>query len=359
MRDLQSCLCVAVFLALLPALKAQSSATPVNSAEPKPWPVRAAIVTTFEAGEDTGDKPGEFQFWVEREHLDQKLDFPGGVHPIRTNAAHTVLGIVSGTTLVNATASLMALGLDPRFDLTHAYWLINGIAGVDPNDASIGSAAWANYVVSDVAREIDSREIPADWPYGIFPVGAKRPNPNAHTANDWSRSNLYSLNGKLTNWAYSLTKNLSLPDTPEIAAFRSHWTGYPNARRPPFVLKGDVLASDYYWHGRIMTRYANDWVKLYTEGRGNFVMTAMEDSGFTEALERLDKMHRVDFRRVMVLRTASNYCMQQPGHSAVESVSAPYIGELPALESAWLVGSTVLHQILTDWPVYAGHVPGD
>jgi purine nucleoside permease len=44
----------------------------------------------------------------------------------------------------------MALGTDPRFDLTHAYWLLNGIAGVDPTRASIGSPAWASFVVNDV-----------------------------------------------------------------------------------------------------------------------------------------------------------------------------------------------------------------
>src|SRR5580698_8979735 len=114
----------------------------IAQAQDKPWPIRAVIVTTFEIGNDTGDSPGEFQFWVEREHLDQTIDFPGGTHPLRTNADHTVLGMVSGTTLVNATASMMALGLDPRFDLSHAYFLINGIAGVDPHSASIGSAAW-------------------------------------------------------------------------------------------------------------------------------------------------------------------------------------------------------------------------
>jgi purine nucleoside permease len=84
----------------------------------------------------------------------------------------------------------------------------------------------------------------------------------------------------------------------------------------------------------------------------------MEDSGFTEALTRLDKMHRVDFARVMVLRTGSNECMPQPGETPVQSISKPYIGSLPALESAWLVGSTVLHQILANWPQYADHIPG-
>jgi hypothetical protein len=36
------------------------------------------VVTMFERGEDTGDTPGEFQLWVEREHLDQILPLPPG-----------------------------------------------------------------------------------------------------------------------------------------------------------------------------------------------------------------------------------------------------------------------------------------
>jgi len=74
----------------------------------------------------------------------------------------------------------MALGVDPRFDLSKAYWLVAGIAGVDPEDASIGSAAWAEYLVDgDLAHEIDAREIPADWPTGYFPRDSKRPyDPN-------------------------------------------------------------------------------------------------------------------------------------------------------------------------------------
>ena len=332
----------------------------------KPWPIRAVIVTTFEVGNDTGDVPGEFQLWVEREHLTQALDFPGGAggpnntaRPLRTNPEHTILGIVSGTTLVNATASMMALGLDPRFDLTHAYILINGIAGVDPQIASIGSAAWANFVVNDVAREIDPREAPADWPYGIFPSGALRPDPNALPNTNWTRSNLYTLNPKLTAWAFAQTKDLNLGDDPIVAAFRSGFTNYPNARRPPFVLIGATFASDYYWHGKIMTQYARDWVRLYTGDNGVFATTEMEDAGFMNAVERLNAMHRVDTHRVLVLRTASNYSEERPGHTAVESVTAPYIGSRLALESAYLCGSTVLHSLLAHWDTTSAHIPGN
>jgi purine nucleoside permease len=332
----------------------------------KPWPIRAVIVTTFETGNDTGDAPGEFQFWVEREHLDQTIDFPGGpvgpdgkAHPLRTNKDHTILGMVSGTTLVNATASMMALGLDPRFDLTHAYILINGIAGVDPHIASIGSAAWARYVIGDVAREIDPREAPKDWPYGIFPTSAKQPNPPTLNDPAWHRSNLFTLNPTLVQWAYDRTRSLKLPDDPAVAAFRAEYTNMPNAKRPPFVLIGDTFASDYYWHGTIMTTFAEDWVKLWTRGQGVFATTEMEDSGFLNAVDRLDNMHRVDRNRVLVLRTGSNYSMERPGHDAVESVSAPYIGKTLALESAYLVGSTVLHNLVNNWSTTRDHIPGD
>lgn len=344
--------------------------TPISHAQTPqhPWPIRAIIVTTFEIDHDTGDIPGEFQFWVEREHLTEALPFPGGpidtldpsgTHPIRTNPDHTILGIVSGTTLVNATASLMALGLDPRFDLTHAYILINGIAGVDPRVASIGSAAWANFVINDAAREIDPRDAPSDWPYGIFPSGATRPNPSTLPTTPWARSNLYTLNPKLATWAYNQTKDLNLGDDPKVATFRASFTNDPAARRPPFVLIGATFASDYFWHGKIMTQYARDWVRLYTAGKGTFTTTEMEDAGFMNAIERLGNMHRVDPNRVLILRTASNYSEERPGHAAAESITAPFIGTRLALESAYLCGSTVLHKILADWPTTYAHIPGN
>lgn len=357
LRILSVSLFAALAALLAPALRAQSAE--------KPWPIRAVVIATFEVGKDTGDVPGEFQFWVEREHLDEVVDFPGGAHlpegqhALRTNKDHTVLGMLSGTTLVNATASMMALGLDPRFDLSHAYILINGIAGVDPKWGSIGSAAWSRYVIGDVVREIDPREMPKDWPYGWFPTGATRPNPPSTDAPTWHRSNLYPLNAKLAEWAYAQTKDLNLGDDDKVKAFRAGYVGFPNAQKPPFVGLGESFASDYYWHGAIMNGFAEDWVRLWTNGKGTFAMTEMEDSGFMGAVERLAPMHRVDPARVMVLRTGSNFDMPRPGHEPVESLTAPYIGGKLALESAWLCGSTVLHKLLADWPKYYEHVPGN
>ena len=343
---------ISVALALLLSVSAFA-----QTAE-KPWPIRAVVVATFEVGQDTGDAPGEFQFWVEREHLDEVVPFPGGVHPLRTNKEHTVLGMLSGTTLVNATASMMALGTDPRFDLTHAYVLINGIAGVDPKAASMGSVAWAKFAVGDVSRYIDPREMPKDWPYGYFPTNAKHPNPPTVDVPQWHRSNVYELNAGLVDWAYAQTRSLDLGDDPRVKAFRQQYT--PDAaKRPPFVLIGDTFASDTFWHGHVMTGYAEDWVKLWTRGKGTFAMTEMEDSGYMEAIERLNEMHRIDRNRVLILRAGSNYCEPPPGHDPVESLTTPYIGMRLALEDAYKVGGTVLHTLVNDWQHTRDHIPGN
>lgn len=326
----------------------------VAVAQEKPWPIKVVIVTTFEPGEDTGDVPGEFQYWVEREHLDEKVEFPGGVRALRLNKAHDVLGIVTGMTLANAGPSMMALGVDSRFDLSHAYFLVAGIAGVDPRIGSIGSAAWASFVVNDVSRQIDSREMPATWPYGLFVIGAHEPNvlPPAPMSN-----NLYELNGRLAHWAFLETQGIRIPDNEAMRKSREGWDGYPNAGKVPAVLEGDSFASDTYWHGKVMTQYAEDWVKLWTGGRGHFAMTNMEDSAIAEAMLRLDRMGRVDYKRLMVLRVGSNYSMEKPGMTAIQSVSSPYI-KSTAFEATWLVGSAVAHELTANWSVYKERIPG-
>ena len=137
---------------------------------------KVVVVTMFEAGKDTGDIPGEFQFWVEREKLTQVLPFPQGYRDLRMNAEGTVLGVVTGVGTAKSAATIMALGMDARFDFSKTYWLVAGIAGIDPNDGPLGSAVWAEWLVDgDLGHEIDAREIPAGWTTGYIPLRKKKP----------------------------------------------------------------------------------------------------------------------------------------------------------------------------------------
>ena len=55
---------------LLPTLVlVLGSAERALSANAAPIAVRMVVVANFENGADVGDKPGEYQFWVEREHI--------------------------------------------------------------------------------------------------------------------------------------------------------------------------------------------------------------------------------------------------------------------------------------------------
>ena len=142
---------------------------------------------------------------------------------------------------------------------------------------------------------------------------------------------------------------------------RATYTETPNAQRPPSVLIGANLAASTYWHGRLLNRWANDWVSYYTGGRGNYVTTAMEDSGTLRALTNLERAAKVDAKRVLVLRTASNFDMQWPGGTAADSMSGEKLGiysaYLPSLEAAYRVGSRVVHALVTDWKRYANELP--
>ncbi len=319
---------------------------------------KVIVMATFETGADRGDEPGEFQYWVERENLTGGIVVPGLEHPVLHNDAG-VYGVVSGTT-VRCGLQVLALCLDPRFDLTQTYWLVNGIAGVNPHVASEGSAAWARYVIDgDIAYEIDSREAPEEWPYGIMALGNKNPLEKPVIPGWAPKPMAWKLNPALVQWAYSLSKEIPLLDSAEAQAHRALYTGFPEAQKPPRVLLGESFASCRYWHGARMNKWAEDWTKLYAGEDSVMAMTNMEDHGIADALTRAAALGKVDFQRVLFLRTGSNFSMPPAGQSAADSMVEEYAGKIPALESAYRAGSAVVHAILKDWARFEKAPPSE
>lgn len=321
-----------------------------------PIPVKVAVVVTFERGNDTGDAPGEFQFWAEREHWTQKIQVPGVDHVVYVNDEGEI-GVVCGTTSRSG-LQIMALVDSGLFDFTKTYWVFNGIAGVNPNEASIGSAAWAHYVIDgDVAYELDSRDADPGWPYAVIPIGSKTPNQRLKREGWEPTSMCYELNASLVDWAYSVSKDVPIPDSDEMKALRAQYADYPKALVPPKVMEGDAIGSNRYWHGKVMTQWAIDWCKLWSDGKATFVMTAMEEQGISASLERLSKTGKVDFQRLLVLRSGSNYCMPPPTMTANKSLHSDYAGMVPSLEAAYGACSKVVHALLAGWSTYETKTP--
>lgn len=329
-----------------------------NSSVKPPIPVKVVVVAMFERGEDTGDVPGEYQLWVEREHLDQVFPVAAGYHHVRMNQ-DGVLGMLTGVGTAKAAASVMALGLDPRFDLSKAYWIVAGIGGGDPADVSLGSAVWCDYVLDgDLAFEIDARQIPDTWPTGYVPL--RRGTPYEQPVKiDYGE--VYTMNQDLVAWALHLTQNVALPDTEALRKFRSRFPGFPNALKPPFITRGATLSAATFWHGSKLDDWANAWTRYYTAGKGNYMVAAMEDSGTMQALTFLNHAGRVDLQRVLVLRTVSNYDREPPGSSVADSlkemVSGNYSAYLPSLEAAEIVGDKVVRDLVEHWAERENNIP--
>jgi purine nucleoside permease len=333
--------------------------TAAQSPSAKPIQVKVVVVAMFERGDDTGDAPGEYQLWVEREHLDQVIDVPAAYHHVRMNK-DGVLAMLTGVGTAKAAASVMALGLDPRFDLSKAYWIVAGIGGGDPADVSLASAVFADHVIdSDLGYEIDAREMPGDWPTGYLPL--RRATPYALPVPADPDAAVYTLNPQLVSWALQLTKDVPLIDSDAIRNSRTRFVGLPNATKPPFVTRGDALSGSTFWHGTLFDQRANEWVKYFTAGKGNFMIAGMEDTGTLQSLTFLSKAGRVDLQRVLVLRTVSNYDREVPGVSTAESLKqmmgGNYAAYTESLETAERVGDKIVRDIVEHWPQRQSAIP--
>ena len=107
------------FIALTGCGDTTGTQTPEPAATPDPEPakIRAVVVTMFEIGEDSGDQAGEFQLWNERRDLTEVYEF-GGHHTLHHDPESGLLVMVTGIGTAKSAASVMMLGMDPRFDVS-------------------------------------------------------------------------------------------------------------------------------------------------------------------------------------------------------------------------------------------------
>jgi purine nucleoside permease len=80
-----------------------------------------------------------------------------------------------------------------------------------------------------------------------------------------------------------------------------------------------------------------------------------------QALTFVSRTGRVDSKRVLVLRTASDFDQPRPGLTASEGLkqsnTGGYTGLTPALESAWRVGNAVVSELVSKWSRYRDEIP--
>jgi purine nucleoside permease len=252
-------------------------------------------------------------------------------------------------------ASLAALVYSRQFDLRHSYWLIAGIAGINPKAGTLGSAAWARYLVDwGLQWELDAREKPKDWPSGFLGINTK--NPGEKPPLDY-RTEVFELNGALLQRAFALSRSVKLADSATAQKARAAYRAPGN--QPPSVIECDTLSGDTWWSGTDLGERAEAWTKLLTSGLGRYCTTQQEDNATFEVLKRATAAGLADDQRVAVLRSGSDFDRPPTGGSDVDNLLDYQAqgGFLPAVQNLYLAGNPLVEAITTDWPAWEDGVP--
>lgn len=264
--------------------------------------------------------------------------------------------MTTGMGHANAAASTMALAFSPHFDLKRTYFLVAGIAGIDPRQGTVGSAAWAKYLVDfGIQWELDGREIPPGWKSGFLGINTK--NPSQKPPLDY-RTEVFQLNARLADTAFRLSGNVVLADSPKAHAARAKFS-YAPANQPPKVIQCDTLSGDTWWSGTLIGERARLWTKMLTDGKGVYCTTQQEDNSTYEALKRAAGANRVDLDRVAVLRAGSDFDRPYEGQTSADNLInyAAQGGFEPALKNLFLAGNPLVQDIATHWGDWRDEVP--
>jgi len=262
--------------------------------------------------------------------------------------------MTTGMGYANAASSVAALVFGGRFDLTKTYVLISGIAGVDPAQGTLGSAHWARFVIDGgLQNEIDPREAPADWTSGYLAIGAPAPGEKAEPRYG---DEVYRLNEDLLQAAFRLTRDADLVDSDAAKTYRVKYSE-PAATAPPQVSICDTISSDTWWHGARLGGAMEAYARLVSNGEANPCTTQQEDNATLTALKRGADAGLIDFNRIAVLRTASNFDREAPGQSAAESLRARSGGYLPSVANAHRLSAKLANAIVEDWGTWSAGPP--
>ncbi|RSL70085.1 hypothetical protein CEP51_012250 [Fusarium floridanum] len=299
----------------------------------------------------------ESRNWLSPESAIQfprKIQVPGLAHEykdVHVTEDGQVGLLVVGMGLINAALSISALTSSPLFDLSKTYFVLTGIAGVNPKRATIGSVAVAKFAVQvDIQLEFDAREIPEEWGSGYVPIGAG-------SSDEFPKilygTEVFELNGELRDYALSVARTVTLEDSPEAAKNRALWVGssdtFQAASQGPSIVEGDVLSSNTFWHGHRLSDAMEKVTKVYTSGQGEYVMTAQEDNALLAGLLRATHQGKVDFSRITLIRSASNF---DRGHED-KLHKLPFVmdngGLGPSTRNLYLVALKVVEGVLKNW----------
>lgn len=248
---------------------------------------------------------------------------------------------------IHAAASSLALWMSDCFDLRSTYFLLAGIGGINPHAGTIGSVTLARYAIQlDLQYLFSESQMPPGFPSGFLPQKSHRPD-------EWPGvlygTEVFELNDKLRMRAIDLARRATLNDTQSAIILRTRYP-YAPANQPPTIIACDTMTSNNWWSGSVLGEAFAGYAKLLTNGSSEPCTTQQEDNATLEALLRGAEAGNLDFGRIILMRTASDFARAPPGETEYDHlVNTGWEGFVPALQNVYLAGIEIVRDVLTNW----------
>ncbi|KAK7987164.1 hypothetical protein PG988_002152, partial [Apiospora saccharicola] len=303
----------------------------------------------------------------------------GGLSPLDPDVHCTGSGEVCQATLgeseINAATSTSALvlGADTAtvFDLSRTYFLISGIAGVNPKLGTLGSVALVKFAVQAALQyELDARDMPDNFSTGYLAYGTATPG---SPPTSWYGTEVMEVNEALRDAAFNLARNGSatttsgssspavLADDAAAAEYRAKYDTTTSAATDANTSSSSSSSSstnvhkheniDNYYSGPLLSEAFENTTRVWTnQSQVTYCMTAQEDSAVLQVLLRAHLARRADFSRAIIMRAGSNFDRPPPNMTALEHLQQlGQNGFALAITNTWNAGSRIVAGILADW----------
>lgn len=215
-----------------------------------------------------------------------------------------------------------------------------------------GSVTFSKYAVQlNLQYEFDRSQVAANDTSGYFPQDAY--SPDEYTPSDYPGTlygtEAFELNENLLERAYYLASLTTLNDTEAAAAYRANY-GYAPANQPPSVVKCDSGTSDNYWSGSVLGDAFEQYTLLLTNGSGVYCGSQQEDNATLEALLRGALYGKLDFSRIILMRTISDFDRAAPDETEVyHLLYAEQEGFTPSIQNIYIAGIEIVKDVLMYW----------
>lgn len=271
---------------------------------------------------------------------------------VHCTASGEICQVTTGESEINAATTISSVAFSDKFDLTSTYFMIAGIAGVSPKWSTTGGVALNRYAVQVALQyEFDAREMPENFTTGYFGFDTTLPNT---LPGEWYGTEVFEVNDDLRQLAFGFASKANLSDSETAAAYRARYAlngeAYYAGTQPPSVVLCDGATSDVYYSGTLLADAFDNTTSLWTNGTGKYCMTAQEDNATLEVLLRAAIEGLVDFSRIIVMRTGSDFD-RPPADSSVYDhlLINDQDGFGIAIDNIYNTGVEIIKGVLSEW----------